>query len=596
MKTRQLTSTLPTPAHASISMEMHNGVTRTMGDVQMIDLDCIDDNPWQPRLQEDREHIAKLAESIEQDGLLQVPTARPHPTEPGRYQLAFGHSRKSAYKMLRNSALDQFMSMPLNIRSMTDRQMADAAARENMARKDLSAIEVAGAIQRYMQDFQVTQLEAAKIYGYTAQSSVSNLLRLLELPPAIRDLVQLGKLPERIARTLVMVSRFNAEAAVRIAVKLTDGNEGWKDESTGLSRRQIESECLDAIDHFYRSHGKLIGEAIWDQAWPKKPMKPPAELGLKNAPDEITACTGCPFLVKGRYSSEYCMRPACFHAKGVIKSQAQVEKASKTLDIPIAQPGEKVKIIYAGTWDREEKQLAEAALQSKHTSLRLVPKPDGGWEKNQRKELLGEEFVALATVDIDALQAEVEDYKPEERHTPERTRRDFDQERRERQERADRKYMLTHAAAPHFRKVMPSNDALLALIGNNLEPYSWCNDDENNFEHEWMKQQWQNADLTRRTTIIAGMLLHKLAGSEYDDDATPALYAEAIESQAAALGVRLPAKWSDAALNGPIPDGEERTWEVPEDFEPARDDDNEDESWTMALPEQDEDEVEELAS
>jgi ParB/RepB/Spo0J family partition protein len=571
-----------------ISVEMHNGLTRTLDGVQMIDLDCIDANPWQPRIAEDREHIAKLASSIERDGLLQVPTARPHPTEPGRYELAFGHSRKAAYKMLRNPALDQFVRMPLNIRPMTDRQMADAAASENIARKDLSAIEIAGAIQRYMHDFKVTQIEAAKVYGYTAQSSVSNLLRLLELPPAIRDLVQAGKLPERIARTLVMVSRFNAEAAIKIAAKLTDGNEGWQDEATGLSRRQLESECLDAIDHFYRSHGKLLSDAIWEMAWPKKPMKAPAELGLKNAPDEIPACTGCPFLVKGRYSSEYCMRPACFHAKGAIKSQAQVEKASKALNIPVAQPGEKVRVLFAGGWNQEEKQLAQAALNSKHTSLRLVPKPDDGWEKNSRKEMLGEEFVALATVDIDALQEDVKDFKPKEKRTPERMHRDFEQERVERQEREDRNYMLTHAAAPHFHKAMPASDALLSLIGNGLNPARWVSDPENYRERDWMTHQWQQADLTQRQTIIAGMLLGKLGINDFGADATPAEYAEAIDTQAAALGVRLPTRWSDAALNGPIPDGEARTWEVPEDFQPEGDDDNEDKAWAVEASDEDE--------
>jgi ParB/RepB/Spo0J family partition protein len=573
----------------NISTEMVGNLTERP-DVQWINLDCIDDNPWQPRQGDDPDHIAKLAESIERDGLLQIPTARRHPTEPGRVQLAFGHSRKTAYVWLRDNRGTEWRAMPLNIRSMTDRQMADAAARENMARKDLSAIEIAGAIQRYMTDFKVTQIEAAKIYGYTAQSSVSNLLRLLELPPAIRDLVQAGKLPERIARTLVMVSRFNADAAVKIAAKLVDGNEGWADEATGLSRRQLESECLDAIDHFYRSHGKLISDAIWDREWPKKPMKPPADLGLKNAPDEIPACTGCPFLVKGRYSSEYCMRPACFHAKGVIKSQAQVEKASKALGIPLAAPGEKVRVLFAGGWNMEEKQLAQAALNSKHASLRLVPKPDNGWEKNSRKELLGEEFVALATVDIETLQEEVKDFKPKEKHTPERQRRDYEQERREMEERTDRKYMLTHAAAPHFRKSMPANDALLSLIGNSLEPDCWVDDPENYRERDWMQQQWQLADTAIRQTIIAGMLLRKLGGSNYDNDCTPALYAEAIEAQAKALGVRLPAKWSDAALHGPIPEGEERTWEVPEDFEPTRDDDNDDEPWTVEVTDETEEE------
>src|SRR5690606_11891833 len=59
--------------------------------------DKIDANPWQTRVTEGPAYSASLAASLGEHGLLQVPAARPHPTEAGRYQLAFGHSRFTAW-------------------------------------------------------------------------------------------------------------------------------------------------------------------------------------------------------------------------------------------------------------------------------------------------------------------------------------------------------------------------------------------------------------------------------------------------------------------------------------------------------------------
>jgi ParB family transcriptional regulator, chromosome partitioning protein len=65
--------------------------------MEQIDITLIDPNPWQPRQSEDAEHIEKIALSIAQDGLMQVPVGR---MVDGRVQLAFGHSRLAAYKLL----------------------------------------------------------------------------------------------------------------------------------------------------------------------------------------------------------------------------------------------------------------------------------------------------------------------------------------------------------------------------------------------------------------------------------------------------------------------------------------------------------------
>lgn len=252
-----------TPAPA-ISVEMPSTVI-------FVDLDLIDANPWQPRQGEDTDHIQKLADSIAVDGLLQIPTARLSGSalSGDRYQLAFGHSRLAAYKRLHARYPDdpRFREFPLNLRPLTDRQMADAAASENIARKDLSAIEIAGAIQRYMADFGATQLEAGKIYGYTSQSSVSNLLRLLQLPEPVRALVNDGKLPERHARELITLGKAAPQVATTVARQYADAAGKAKDED------DISGAFDQMLNRAYDKEGVRFSDAVrWDRAWPGKPI------------------------------------------------------------------------------------------------------------------------------------------------------------------------------------------------------------------------------------------------------------------------------------------------------------------------------------
>lgn len=186
-------------------------MTTTTATIQYWPMDRIEANPWQPRAEQDAAKTTSIAASVRanreadpndpQRGLLQVPLARPHPAKPGWVQLQFGHTRQAALRSLGDD------DMPLVIRAATDRQMADRAAQENIERKDLSAIEIAHAIKRYIADFGVTQAEAGKVYGYSSQSSVSNLLRLLDLPEAVQQYVRAGELPERHARELVTLVR-----------------------------------------------------------------------------------------------------------------------------------------------------------------------------------------------------------------------------------------------------------------------------------------------------------------------------------------------------------------------------------------------------
>jgi hypothetical protein len=124
--------------------------TRRAGMIQNIPLQNIQPNPFQTRHSEDLEHIQSLAKSIQEHGLLQIPSARlflEQMSGSGNdlYQLAFGHSRLAAYKILAGSKdIDNpqdFESMPLNIVELTDIEMFEQAVAENRECKDLSPIE-----------------------------------------------------------------------------------------------------------------------------------------------------------------------------------------------------------------------------------------------------------------------------------------------------------------------------------------------------------------------------------------------------------------------------------------------------------------------
>ncbi len=157
---------------------------------ELVPLELIDSNPWQGRLDEDAVHVKALAEDIAENTLLQPGLGR---RVNGRVQIAFAHSRLAAFKFLDESfgtrgngqAGDTFALFPVILRELTDRQMSDYAAAENAKRKNLTAIETAQAIQKRIADFGLTQLEAGRPFGYTSQGAVANLLRLLELPPAV---------------------------------------------------------------------------------------------------------------------------------------------------------------------------------------------------------------------------------------------------------------------------------------------------------------------------------------------------------------------------------------------------------------------------
>jgi ParB/RepB/Spo0J family partition protein len=163
-------------------------------------LDIIQPNPYQPRQTIDQEHIIQLAESIRQLGLLQPPMGRR--IEGDLVQLAFGHSRLAAYKLLAEASPDKYGTMPVEIRELSNEEMARIAITENLARKDLNALEQAQAMKRYRDEFGKTSEQIGELFGMS-DAAVRNKMRLLELPAKIQSFMANGSMHEGAARELL---------------------------------------------------------------------------------------------------------------------------------------------------------------------------------------------------------------------------------------------------------------------------------------------------------------------------------------------------------------------------------------------------------
>lgn len=162
--------------------------------VQMVALVQLHPNPHQPRRYFDEGALAELADSLRQRGLIQPIVARP--LASGGYQIVAGERRWRA------AQLAQLHEVPTIIRKLDDAETYELAIIENIQRQDLNAIEEALAYQKLAQEFGHKQDALAKIVG-KSRSHVANLLRLLELPAAVRDAVAEGRLSMGHARALI---------------------------------------------------------------------------------------------------------------------------------------------------------------------------------------------------------------------------------------------------------------------------------------------------------------------------------------------------------------------------------------------------------
>ena len=174
----------------------------------------------EPRKHFDEASLAELADSIRQHGIIQPLTVRK--LASGYYQIIAGERRWRAAR------LAGLQEVPVIVMEADDRKAAELAMIENLQREDLNPMEEAAGYQALMEQHHMTQEEAAQRVG-KSRSAVANSLRLLNLAPAVRKLVEEDKLSAGHARALLPLPPALQEKAAEAVV------------SGGLSVRQAEA-------------------------------------------------------------------------------------------------------------------------------------------------------------------------------------------------------------------------------------------------------------------------------------------------------------------------------------------------------------------
>ena len=179
-------------------------------DPASVALDEIYRSPFQPRRRVDDEGLEELAASIRSQGLLQPVVVRPRAT--GGFELIAGERR---WRAAQRAGLE---SVPVVIRDVDDRQALAMALIENVQREDLNPIEEARGLERLRQEFDLTQEQVAQAVG-KSRPAVANLLRLLNLPEAVCDMLAQGDLEMGHARALLALPAEDREPMARVVVK-----------------------------------------------------------------------------------------------------------------------------------------------------------------------------------------------------------------------------------------------------------------------------------------------------------------------------------------------------------------------------------------
>ncbi|TNE70895.1 ParB/RepB/Spo0J family partition protein [bacterium] len=159
-------------------------------------------NPNQPRKEFDELRLQELSDSIQQHGLIQPITVR-H-LGSSRFELISGERRLRASKMAGQETI------PAYVREVSDNDSIALALIENVQREDLNAIEVALGYQQLIDECSLTQEEVAKKVGKN-RSTVTNMLRLLNLPAFIQAALKQGKISTGHARSLLSLDDEKAQ-------------------------------------------------------------------------------------------------------------------------------------------------------------------------------------------------------------------------------------------------------------------------------------------------------------------------------------------------------------------------------------------------
>ncbi len=210
------------------------------GDLLLLAVDQIDENPFQPRREFSESELASLAESLKEHDLLQPVLVRRQGT---RWQLISGERR------LRAAVMAGWKQIPARVRQADDRLVAELAIVENLQRKDLNAIEKALSFRRYLEQHRCTQDDLGRRLKID-RSTIANLMRLLELPDVVQKAIQEGRITQGHAKAMLPLG--DNQLQIEFCRQV---------EQDGLSVREVE---------------RLVQEKIEELDGAADPLQPPA--------------------------------------------------------------------------------------------------------------------------------------------------------------------------------------------------------------------------------------------------------------------------------------------------------------------------------
>jgi len=229
--------------------------------LKSIGIDALAPGRFQPRKTMDPQALSELAASIRMQGMIQPIVVRS--VGDRRYEIIAGERR---WRAAREAGLRE---VPCVVREADDRATVAMALIENIQREDLAPLEEAAALQRLIGEFELTHQKAADAVG-RSRAAVTNLLRLLELPPAVRQRLEAGEIEMGHARALLTLPAVRAESLAERVVA-----QGWSvreleaqvrpgaSSRTSRLKRSVRSRIVDAdVAQLERELGEKLGAPV----------------------------------------------------------------------------------------------------------------------------------------------------------------------------------------------------------------------------------------------------------------------------------------------------------------------------------------------
>jgi ParB family chromosome partitioning protein len=239
-----------------------SGERQAETELRHLPVDLLARGQYQPRVDMHEDTLGELAESIRAQGVVQPIVVRPVGKANGemRYEIIAGERRWRAAQL---AGLD---TVPALVRDIPDEAAVAVALIENIQRENLNPIEEARSLARLVEQFGLTHAEAAEAVG-RSRAAVSNLLRLLELPPAVIELIESRRLDMGHARALAGVTDSGlalalAQKAARLRWSVRETERAVRSSGSARARKPAVASSDPNVRALETDLGERLGAAV----------------------------------------------------------------------------------------------------------------------------------------------------------------------------------------------------------------------------------------------------------------------------------------------------------------------------------------------